>query len=232
MTDGHDEKNLDKKILSMLKDFYAPEIQNEDQSEEFEVFFRNIENKLDNGTTQKKISNLASDLEHQFLARQQRLFQAKNRFESGFFEKKENKFKNRKLVRNSLLVGSLLVCVGLGCIATFKNNDAYKVVDFTDKDKIWSELNLDVEQKNKLEEIDHQWQAYKNFEEEKIQIAKTRLLNEINKSEPDFALIDKYQREIFDFELHLKQQNFNTDLEKRFVLDKSQSLKFIRESHD
>jgi hypothetical protein len=230
VVDEHDDKNLDKKIVSLLKDFYKPENSTEAQEKEFEVFYRNIENKLENDTTQKKISKMASDLEHQLLNREQRLFQAKNRLESGFFEVKKNKFKSRKLVRNSLIIGSLLIGVGLGSIATFKNNDAYKVVDFETKDEVWDNLNLSSDQKLKINELDHQWQNYKNFEEEKIQVARTRLQKEINKDVPDFSLINKYQREIFDLELHVQQQKFNNSLEKRFVLDPNQSLQIIRES--
>lgn len=232
MKDNHEDKSLDKKILSMLKDFYQPEMEAAETAEnEFEVFFRNIEDKLENDTTHKKISGMASDLEHQFLTRQQRLFQAKNRLESGFFETKKSKFKSRKLVRNSFIIGSLLVCVGLASIATFKHNDAYKVIDFEAKDEAWDKLDLTEVQEQKLRELDRQWQTYKNFEEQKIQVAKTRLQKEINQVEPDFSLINKYQREIFDLELHLKQQKFNNDLEKRFVLEPAQNLKYVRESN-
>lgn len=232
MVDEHDDKNLDKKIVSLLKDFYQPDETKESGQEEaeFDVFFRNIEDKLENDTPQKKISLLASDLEHQFLNRQQRLFQAKNRLESGFFETRENKFKLRKIVRNSVIVGTLLLCIGLGSIATFKNNDAYKLIDFEANQKVWQQLDLSSEQKRKIQELDNQWQSYKNFEAEKIQVAKTRLNKEINEKEPDLSLVNKYQREIFDLELHLKQQYFNNNLEKRFVLEPSQSLKLIRET--
>jgi Spy/CpxP family protein refolding chaperone len=231
MADEHDDKNLDKKIVSLLKDFYQPTDLNESVEEaEFEVFYRTIEEKLEKDTTQNKISLMASELEYQFLNRQQRLFQAKNRLESGFFEIKQNKFKSRKLIRNSMIIGSFLVCVALTSIATFKQNDAYKVVDFEAKEEAWANLSLTPEQKNKINELDNQWQSYRNFELEKIQVAKTRLQKEINQESPDLSLINKYQREIFDLELHLQQQKFNNNLEKRFVLEPEQSIEFIRES--
>lgn len=231
MADEHDDKNLDKKIVSLLKDFYQPTDSKESVEEaEFEVFYRTIEEKLEKDTTHNKINLMASELENQFLNRQQRLFQAKNRLESGFFETKQNKFKSRKLIRNSMIIGSLLVCVALASIATFKQNDAYKVVDFEAKEDAWANLALSPEQKNKINELDSQWQSYRNFELEKIQVAKTRLQKEINQESPDLSLINKYQREIFDLELHLKQQEFNNNLEKRFVLEPEQNLEFIRES--
>ena len=160
----------------------------------------------------------------------QRLYQAKNRFESGFFSVKKVKVKNRNFIRNSIIIGSIVIGLSLAGIATFKNNDAYKVVDFESQDEIWQKLDLDLEQRKKIAEIDRQWQAYKNFEEEKIQIARTKLQKEINKAKPEFLLIDKYQGEIFDLELHIQQQKFNNNLEKRFVLEPEQSLKFVRES--
>ncbi len=230
MSDDHDKSDIDKKILSLLKDFYQPEQEEDNSSEgkEFEVFFRNLKQKIDNDSVQKKVSGLASDLEHQYLNRQQRLFQAKNRLESGFFTKKKNKFKSRKLIKNSLIVGSIILSLGLAGIATFKNNDAYKVIDFQEKEKIWEELNLNSEQKNKIYKLEKQWQAYKNFENEKIQIVRTKLFKEINKKSPDLVLVDKYQREIFDLEMNLKKQEYNASLEKRFVLNQNQSLKYIR----
>lgn len=230
MVDEFDKNKIDKEITSLLKDFYQPNAADDlpRTEKEFEVFFSGIENKLENDTMHKKVSLLAADLEDQFINRQQRLFQAKNRFESGFAVKRKNKFKSRKLVRNSILIVSFITCLTLASIATFKNNDAFKVVDFEEKDKIWQELDLDKEQRDKIDEIERQWLSYKNFENDKIQIVKTRLMKEVNKEEPDLALISKYQREIFDIEIHLKQQKFNSDLEKRFVLNHDQNLEMIR----
>jgi Spy/CpxP family protein refolding chaperone len=230
MVDDHDNKDLDKKMLSLIKDLYQPENQEQDE-QEFEVFFRNLEDRLENDTMHKKVSGIASDLEHQFLTRQQRLFQAKNRFESGFFEKKENKFKQRKIVKTSFFIGAILLGIGLTSIATLRHNDAYKVIDFEKKNELWSELNLTKEQKKKIEQLDAQWKIYSKANIERIQVAKAKLNNEINQASPDLSLVDKYQREIFELEQHLKKQKFNTDLEKRFLLNEKQSLMFVRESN-
>ena len=228
--DDKDKKKKEQGILSLIKEFYHPEEENSDeQDKEFDVFFRNIKDKIKEDSMPHKVQSLASDLEHQYLTRQQRFYQAKNRLESGFF-KKENKFKSRKIIRSSIIMGIVFIGVGLASIARFQNNSAFKAVDYEANSQAWEKLQLDSKQLEKIASLDEQWNKYKNFEEEKIQIAKTKLNKELNQEEPNMTLIDKYQREILDLELNLRKQSFNHTLEKSFVLNDNQRLDFIRQN--
>lgn len=228
MTDNHENSEYTKKIISLLKGFYKPNSSSVNEDQEFEVFFKGIEKKIDDNSMQNKVSSISSDLEDQFIARQQRLFQAKNRLESGFLKKKKKKFQNNKLFKTAIFVILIFLGLGLASIARLKFKNKFKPIDNESKQEVFNNLELSQQQKKTLDKLATQWSTYKNFELEKIQIVKLRLAKNLNKKKPDLSLIDKYQREIFDLEQNLSQQEFNYELEKTLVLNVDQRLLILR----
>lgn len=222
-----DDKSPEE-IIDLLKSLYNPDLSIEMQ--DFDDFYQSIENKIEEQNPTNKINKAGREIDSNFYTRQMKLENLEKNLEQKTFQVHKTKKKKIKFSFSKAIMAACAVCLilTLAGIANFNNLPKYNFLNLEDENFDWSQLNLSQEQKQKIEEINHEWMNYSSKERGIIEAKRNKLTAEINKEKPDFSLMDKYQRDILDHEVNLKREKLNVFMEKRFVLDEAQSLELIR----
>lgn len=219
------DRNPDE-IIELLENFYQVE---DSETEDFDLFFDSIEQKITEQNPANRISKIGDDIENNINLREQKLSRFLRRLEQKNGKTKKKPKSNKPKLKQIVGVIVVLTLIALASFANLDNFKSYNYISLEGDDINWQILELDENQRNKLKTINDEWISFKTTEENLINHKRSNLLLEMNSTNPNFALIDKYQREILDHEVILKRQKLNVFLEKRFILNEEQSLKLIRE---
>lgn len=144
----------------------------------------------------------------------------------------EFKVSTRKVPFKKLAVAaSLVLALGLASFAGYKYRDEYNyMLPPEDSSNIrWASLGLTQAQSKRILEIENNWKEIRNSEEAIIEQVRSNLSKELAKEKPNLSLVDKYQRDILDHEIHMKREEVNSFMEKRFVLNESQTFKLFKQ---
>ncbi len=219
-------------INRLLETCYQPDYS---EMQNFDDFFSEIEEKIEASKPHYQASTFNNQIEAKLLNREQKLNRYRQRLEDRQKHREAEQQvevkrpEKRKTINSKLFLATFIIAMlGLASIASLRNHRASQLPSSSSQEYDWQKLNLSAEQKKQMTIIDKELENFVLHSQAQIQIRKEKLLREINKDHPDFAIIDKYERDILDIEASLKQAKHNSFVEKRFLLSEQQSIALIK----